>query len=436
MQSAFKSCAISALIAALAVTLSLAAPLTAHAAPYCAALADAAALPKKYKNKAPFASDTQSGWIVGHDQRSVRFDVTEETQALWRRIAEGFAAKGVALLILSPPPRPLFAPQEMQAEMGDDLTVLRVSYQGYIAGLQASGLVAPDLSPLADTALDHAFYFARDTHWTPYGALLSAQALARAAGVAETGPVAFDGSYTEKGSLTAVIEAGCGTRPMPERVPAPSYQRSAALGLLDDSAAPEIALVGSSFSGRYQSDAYQVADALSHVFGAEVDNVSLSGGGMAGSMLAFLESGALASGDVTRVVWEVPYTTPLTDIGGLRQVLSLLEDTSAQARTSVHDGLLDTGWTSIKVGFDSAQTGHLEIVTPGVTAGEMLLELFDAQGGKRKLSLRKSDRIAGAARTDRWALALQDLPEGQVSRFKLRLKGGTGATQAQVYLLD
>ena len=110
--------------AALALAVTLCATCV-QSSPFCAELADVSALPSKYQKKGPFYSDTASGWIIGRDQLTADYTLTEETRALLRRVAEGFAAKGAELLILSPPPRPLFAPATMRAERAEDLATLR-----------------------------------------------------------------------------------------------------------------------------------------------------------------------------------------------------------------------------------------------------------------------------------------------------------------------
>ena len=426
----------------LATTIAAVGMLTpAQAKPYCAALISPDSLPKKYAKRGPFHSDQASGWIIGQDQLKPKFDVTDETRLLWGEIRDAFAGYGVTLSVLAAPPRPLFVPAQDLAAMGlnpDQIhRDLATPFAAYIAGLNDLGLKAPDLSQLAD---DPAFYFKRDTHWTPQGAAraatLLAQTLTGQKEAALMSDIRFDEAYEEKGSLSAVVEKSCGARPAKERVIAATYtQAGQASDLLSDAPAATIALVGTSFSDRYQRDAYQVADALSHALGEGVDNYSLTGGGLVGAMLSFVESGGLSNGQYTHVIWESPYTAPLTDVHGLRQVLGALHRASDPKAKPMGKAAVSDKWTTLKKGFDARQHGALLVNLPGQTTGKMVVELISDNGTKQRVKLIKSDRIPADRRSDHWTVALAGLGDPNIARIKLRLVGEKTAKNAQVSLM-
>lgn len=427
----------------LATSIVLATPVPA--APYCAALENLESLPKKYQKRGPFYSDAKTGWIIGADQLKADFAVSEEATELWRLIAAEFKARGAQLVVLAAPPRPLFVSEDTVTAMGldgsFDRQALSQRFSDYIAALNQAGLVAPDLSVLAESDVSTSIYFKRDTHWTPRGAALSAaylrSAMAGAAGHDVMPEVPFSADYSEKGSLSVVVEQVCGERPRPETVPAPVFaKRGTASDLLSqETGGPRIALVGTSFSDRYQRDAYQVADALAHVLDGTVENHAVTGGGLVGSMTAFISSGALDRGQFQTVVWESPYTAALTRVDGLRQILGALRGQSATHHTPVKIGPVGDAWTGISHAFDAVAYSGLEIETPGRSTGTLVVELIGQSGEKTRIKLIKSERIDPAQRSDRWQVALAALEMTDIARIKLRLVGQEATHGTELRLL-
>lgn len=423
------------LIASLTFGAAVAAAPVAIGQEFCADLSDVGQLPKKYQKRGPFHSDAQSGWIVGADQLKSRKAMDDEASALLSEIARIFQSKGITLTALVAPPRPLFAPlNALPQDFEADATARQFS--GYIDAVNQAGVMAPDLSHILKTGAAKEFYFLRDTHWTPKGAALAATELAKtvlgAQANANFESIPFSQSYSEKGSLSTVAEKTCGTRPAAEVVPAPDFTKSgdanALLGASDDQT---IALVGTSFSNRYDRDAYQVADAVSHAFDADVENFSVTGGGLVGAMEAFIRSGALDSGRYHTVVWEAPYTAPLSNISGLRQVLGALQN--AGEKEHVASQALKASWEPIKKRFATGTFQGLEIHTPGLTEGKLELELFSDDGEKERFKLVKSDRVAAEHQSDVWTVSLAHLSMKEVSRLKIKIKGG--AKEAVIHLI-
>lgn len=397
----------------------------AHAAPYCAEMDSKDTLPKKFQKRGPFYSDAASGWIIGDDQMRGSFKVSSEARVLWSAIKAEFDAKGVTLAVMAAPPRPLFATADVRAAMGKadyDAAGAAKAFAAYIDGLNEAGIAAPNLLTAADSA-ERPFYFQRDTHWTPSGAALSAKVLANAMGMtAGSAAPAFTGTYEEKGSLSMVAEAVCGDRPVAETVEAPEFAKAGdANSLLGDATGPALALVGTSFSNRYQRDAYRVADAIAHYSGASVENFSVSGGGVTAAMEAFIRSGRMA--DFETVVWEAPYTEPLTNISALRQILGAL--ISQRSDGSIAEQAIEVSgdWTSIKPEVALSEGGALELHIAGVATGQLDVEFYDADNKKTRVKLRKSDRVDAALRSDIWTIALGSIDPADVTRIKLRLKG-------------
>jgi len=406
----------------------------AVAKPYCTELTERAQLPKKYQNRGPFYSDTASGWIIGQDQLASNFLVSDQVTALWIGIAKEFKKLDTELVVLAAPPRPLFAPADVlrQINLPSDFNLeeLRDRFSAYITVLNTAGIIAPDLSKLAQSKHSNSYYFTRDTHWTPMGAAISVSHLKEAIDqtpAEETiSTIIASQNYEEKGSLAAVVEEICGTRPEIEKVPSPQFaqQGSAESLFADQTDEDTIALVGTSFSDRYKRDAYKVADAISFVMDATVENYSVTGGGIVGAMEAFIHSGALENSRFKNVVWEVPYSAPLTKVDGLRQILGVLLTQNIKPLDEGLETQISDKWITLKHRFSAADLKALEIRTNKISVGQLVVELIDTKGTSTQFKLVKTDRIAATFRSTRWALALTGLPNTEIIKIKLRLKGG------------
>lgn len=409
----------------------------AAAAPYCDAMNSKDTLPSKYQKRGPFYSDAASGWIIGDDQMRGKFKASGEVRALWSGIRAEFAAQGVTLTVMAAPPRPLFAPAEVRSSMGKkdyDADAAAAAFRDYITGLNEAGIAAPDLLSAASAA-ERPYYFQRDTHWTPYGAALSARALAETIGLtASAAAPDYSATYDEKGSLSMVAKAACGSRPAPETVAAPDYAKAGgASALLSDATGPTLALVGTSFSDRYQRDAYRVADAIAHYTGAAVENFSVSGGGVTAAMEAFIRSGRMV--EFETVVWEAPYTEPLTNISALRQILGAL--ISQRSKGDAAEQVVELGgeWISVSPKIELANSQAIEVQIAGVETGQLDVELYDAADKKTRIKLRKSDRVGAALRSDVWSVALGEIDPAAITRIKLRLKGASKEAVASLRAL-
>jgi hypothetical protein len=407
----------------------------AQADPYCADLNVQDQLPKKYQKRGPFYSDTATGWIIGSDQLKNKYAVSDEAAALWHLIKAEFDNRGVNLVVMAAPPRPLFAPQTAIDAMGLPADValsdLNAGFSDYITVLNGAGIVAPDLSVIAQGPSAADYYFGRDTHWTPMGAALSVAHLNAAMGNAPVqdsmARIETPKTYAEKGSLAGVVKAVCGSRPDVETVAAPQYaQAGSAASLLGD--APEldkIALVGTSFSDRYQRDTYQVADAIAFVMNADVDNFSATGGGLIGAMEAFIRSGDLANGNYKTVVWETPYSAPLTSVDGLRQILGALQATQKQDAVSTFEIKIGKDWIGVDHSISIADLRVMEITTTSTSTGQLVVELIDDKGGKSRVKMVKTDRIGADRRSNAWAISLSEMPQTQIVRVKFRMPKNT-----------
>jgi hypothetical protein len=140
---------------------------------------------------------------------------------------------------------------------------------------------------------------------------------------------------------------------------------------------------------------------------------------MVGAMEAFILSGALKTGDFKTVVWETPYTTPLTNVSGLRQVLGALQ--APETRENIYSGAIGDDWQSAKYEIASDSDVSLQFTTPRVKTGKLSVELYSTTGEKLRIKLVKSERIDPALQSNVWRLSLAALPFKDVNRIKFKL---------------
>ena len=178
--------------------------------------------------------------------------------------------------------------------------------------LKAGGIDVVDLlGPIS--AIGGERYYKTDTHWNERGAKAAADSVAvalRAAGLAPTQKaqftVATDPEHERVGDLIRL--AGLDHVPYPlrprgdEEAETVIEQSAAAnVGLLDETPAPELAVIGTSFSRRANFVPF-----MSLALTAPIDNRAEDGAGMTGAAIAYFAKPEFQKTPPRAVVWEIP----------------------------------------------------------------------------------------------------------------------------------
>ena len=404
----------------LTLAITLLAATSTQAEPYCQALLTGEGLEAKYARLAPIHSDTESGWIFPSDQLKDRYDLKSSARELVVEIVHEFDKRGIPLVILVPPPRPIVAGRvDLSAAMGDDSYDFEAAEQSFDAlkdGLNEAGAIAPNLQEVAlsDPDIRKNFYFRRDIHWTTHGALMSASKLAEV--VSERHPDLFSETPTEspsnfspsdeieeRGSLADIVRKACDFDPGSEKSTTFELPISEGWSLLGDAPErPSVALVGSSFSDRYKRDFYRAADALAYSLNTDVENLSVSGGGAIGAIEAYVLSGALEAAKHDMVIWEIPYTQSFNSVSHLRQLLGALRFGSEDSQEHVQT----IEQASFKIPTDKQVRG-LEIVTQDIGKQDFRIILTYNNGSTSKLSMRRSNSVPVEMRSDSLFFSLE-----------------------------
>lgn len=227
------------------------------------------------------------------------------------RIAMALREKGIALVVAVTPDKARVYPEQLCGARYSAQAIAR--HAGFSALLARSGITPVDwLGALQRGKATAPVYWRTDTHWSQHGAALAARAVAAAATgvplIREEGfrTLAAAEETESPGDLLRLMSLDRlpdGWRPRADRLHAERTEplEVAPGGLLDDTPAPEVVLIGSSYSvnanfhGRLQ-------EALS----STVVNFGQAGGGFAGSARAFFASPNWRETPPKLVVWEMP----------------------------------------------------------------------------------------------------------------------------------
>ncbi len=178
-------------------------------------------------------------------------------------------------------------------------------YQNFLTGLHAKGVISPNI--LNAMKARDSMFLKTDTHWTPEGARVAAQAVAETVKpllefqtqvfVQKPGKVA-----PHEGDLLKFVPlASFSPKPTPDQLETPMVEgaESAGAGLFGDSKI-EVALVGTSYSANPK---FNFDGALKLELQTDVLNLALEGKGPITPMREFLKS---LPENLKLVVWEIP----------------------------------------------------------------------------------------------------------------------------------
>ena len=230
------------------------------------------------------------------------------------RVAAGLAANGIALQVLLVPDK---ARVVRQTGCGVPYSAQSQARYAAFAGL-LGGLNWVDLRT-AYAGNHGPLYYRTDTHWNQDGAAIAAAAIATATAAATGAPIGRDrrfqtgygppadraGDLLRLMGLDQVPDLAIALRPLPDRE-RPATTTAAdppadAGGLLDEAPAPDVALVGSSFSVNAN-----FSGALEQALAGPVGQFAQEGGGFWRSARDYFRSPAFRETPPKLVIWEIP----------------------------------------------------------------------------------------------------------------------------------
>lgn len=317
------------------------APPTYSAQPCCSLCpraADPAAYVTTSMKGARVLAEGVDGWLFRTET-----DLIEDVQPIdpllyedMARLRRALNARGVQVVLISSPPRGLVEYQKLGPALRERYDYERAlrNYRAHLDRLRTAGFVVPDTSVFANEFPDDGdhFYFKRDLHWTPSGARRTAELVAatmREAGLTDGLPdKAFSsrvlGTKSTYGTISRAATQLCGGRYAAEVLPLHTTVAPPSDDLFGDAAAPQVTLVGTSFSENVD---YHFAGFLQSTLRTDVLNAAFAGGNFDGAITQYLLSDAFQAAPPKVLIWETAYQFfSITERIALRRLIPLVDN--------------------------------------------------------------------------------------------------------------
>lgn len=251
------------------------------------------------------------GWLFSREEFEAPLkrsaDLSEAATGV-AEIRDALAAKGVELVLVPLPAKAdIYREHLDQAAIPDDLGGLYADFQ---ALLEREGIRSIETRrPLIDAKAAGSLFLTTDTHWTPLGADVVAEAVGEVLGKRDTAyTLVAAAPAPREGDLGKFIVTG-GLAPLvglgPETVTplaATAPDAAAATDIFGPATIPYV-LAGTSYSA---NALWSFSESLKASLGADVLNLAEEGKGPVAPMRAFLESDTLRDSPPEVVIWEFP----------------------------------------------------------------------------------------------------------------------------------
>ncbi|MDB5540317.1 MAG: hypothetical protein JWQ89_2044 [Devosia sp.] len=251
------------------------------------------------------------GWLFSKEEFEATLKRTPDLAEAVAGVAEVhdlLAAKGIELVVVPVPAKAdIYREHVSYAAVPTDLERL---YEDFRTVLDNAGIRTIETrAPLLEAKAEGQLFLTTDTHWTPLGAEVVADAVGKALGkrdisytIADVAPVEREGDLSKfivTGGLAPLVGLGPETVVPREAVAPPD---AAPADIFGPSAIPFV-LTGTSYSANPQ---WSFGESLKVSLGSDVLNLAEEGKGPVAPMWAFLESDTLRDTPPEVVIWEFP----------------------------------------------------------------------------------------------------------------------------------
>jgi alginate O-acetyltransferase complex protein AlgJ len=272
-------------------------------------------------------NEGRPGVVLGRDQwlySDEEFNpiVNEELNlqgnyALVEGVRQELKAKGVKLVMAIVPAKTRLYPEHLGEVKPSSIHANL--YEDFHAHVAANKILAPDLfGPMLKAKLDGQQVFLRtDTHWTPEGAQIAAETLAKT--IAEKAPLSGEPQHfvtepaekvTHKGDLRLFLPLDPlfenlmpKPEPLQKRNTVAAQDQPAGDDALFANAEVPVALIGTSYSANPN---WNFVGALKQALNSDVVNYAEDGHGPILPMLTYLKSDAFKNSPPQVLIWEFP----------------------------------------------------------------------------------------------------------------------------------
>ena len=251
----------------------------------------------------------KDGWLFrSKTDFQTDFSIKPNIKEILVSLHKAFKSKNIDLVIVPLPTRGM-AQAEFIQNYDFDKKVARQSYNALIQDLVGAGMI---VAAYQEGASKENFFYKQDHHWRAEGAKRTAEIVAakiKSLDVYKDLPKkTFSTEMVEKksfkGRFAKFVEKHCKGVIFNEEIK--TYKTYATdEDLFGDGGTPEIILIGTSNSDNEASQA-NFEGFLKQSIGADIKNLSISGGGFDSAMLQWLASGEYAEQKPKILIWEFP----------------------------------------------------------------------------------------------------------------------------------
>lgn len=265
-----------------------------------------------------------------------QFEIDQHTLNEMNRFRAALASRGTELLMVYQPTRGLINPGGIIDNQTKpyDFIAASTSYNQALKQIRSTGIIVPNFETLIDDGDTPEFYFRRDAHWAPHGAMLTAQVVADTVKeldvypsipeqkftTSRTGLLGFTGTHQKAAYLI------CGTQYPTQYVDKfdTSPTEEAEADLFGDDSLPEVVAAGTSFTNGRSN--YNFVGYLKEFLSRDILNIGQAGGGVIGSLLQYLPTEDYQDAPPKLLIWEVPSYTSLSNSFNYRQLIPLVNN--------------------------------------------------------------------------------------------------------------
>lgn len=261
----------------------------------------------------------RNGWLYTTEEfQTAPADAQERTRKLRYilQVRNLLGAQGTRLIIaLIPAKSRIYADQ-----LGGQRVPAQLAsqYSDFLGRLRQAGVSAPDLLKTFGKARQQGsapLFLRTDTHWSPVGAALAAQQIAKMIRADQPDlPAAqflttLSPAHARAGDLLHYLPVAAHTGPALDMTGTSSTEHTGGSGgglLLNTATLPSVTLVGTSYSARTKDNIWNFDGQLQQALGSDVMNAAQEGKGPITPMAAYLMSSARKTAPPQVVVWEIP----------------------------------------------------------------------------------------------------------------------------------
>lgn len=281
----------------------------------------------------------EEGWLFRDTDLKTEFGPGERGYQRFHYLNKLLKQHGTQLMMVPIPTRGIIETSKL-GDIHYDTKQGQKAYAEYLNTLRKIGIKVPELETLYKQELEKPLFFARDHHWTSYGAeevaKLTARAVKQQGFYKDADKQEFEtnkvGKMEMEGSHQKAAEQICETNYANEFSDEYTTENITELDLFGDVAEPEVVLVGTSNSKAKLN--FNFSGYLMQYSKLDILNLAKSGGGYDGAILDYLKSNDFKSNPPKLLIWEVPSYYSLNSKSFYKKMVRLLKSNKKKEQTN------------------------------------------------------------------------------------------------------